>query len=141
MSNSFFREDAQAGIFEPFGRLHERPLHIEGAGIGLSICRQLMELMDGISGVSSEPGSGSTFWIRVKGADGRPEPSLDNTRPHRADREQLVLYVEDSPSHVRLVHHIIDLMGDVRLVAARWSGGGRGGRLRRSHPGTARIPG
>lgn len=36
-----------------------------GSGLGLVICKQLTELMDGRIGVYSKPGSGSTFWVEL----------------------------------------------------------------------------
>lgn len=36
-----------------------------GSGLGLSICAQLAELMNGDIGVYSEPGEGATFWIEL----------------------------------------------------------------------------
>ncbi|MDH5546154.1 MAG: PAS domain S-box protein [Gammaproteobacteria bacterium] len=58
----------QEVLFNPFDRLKSHH-HIEGAGIGLSITRQLLELMGGTIGVDSEPGKGSTFWVKIRLAD------------------------------------------------------------------------
>jgi len=52
----------QDRIFEPFVQAHEATAHrYGGSGLGLSISKQLVEIMDGNISVQSRPGKGSTF--------------------------------------------------------------------------------
>ncbi len=57
-------EDLQQHIFEPFNRLGRETSNIQGSGIGLTIAKELVELMGGNIGFSSGSG-GSTFWIEL----------------------------------------------------------------------------
>ncbi len=64
-------------LFEPFTQLAAAPGQGQGgSGLGLAISRQLVELMGGTIGATSEPGRGSTFEVVV------PLPAADDDWAH-----------------------------------------------------------
>lgn len=62
--------DEQSRVFERFYR-GSSAMEGEGFGLGLAIAKGMVDVMGGRIGLRSEPGSGSTFWVRLP----LPEPT------------------------------------------------------------------
>ena len=59
------RPEEQARVFERFYR-GSGSLEREGFGLGLSIAKRMVDVMGGEIGLDSEPGRGSTFWVKLR---------------------------------------------------------------------------
>ena len=118
-------ENKQSELFKPFSRLDAESSGIEGTGIGLVICKDLIERMDGFVGMESEIGKGSTFWFELPvakndleaptGEIGKPE-TLEEVSPPGVTGT--LLYVEDNPANLLLMEKIISRIEGLSLISA-----------------------
>jgi hypothetical protein len=72
-------------IFESFQQGGRGPTSEEGTGLGLALCRRIVELFGGRLWLESELGHGSTFGVAIPLTRPRPEPAADGTGNGRVD--------------------------------------------------------
>ncbi len=127
-------EDTGAGLppeklvqlFQPFNRLGQESYAEEGTGIGLVVCKRLVELMGGVIGAESTVGKGSIFWIelnltsapRVLATEGGPDVSIAGAPLAAGAPSRTLLYVEDNPANLMLVEDLVARRPDIRLLSA-----------------------
>ncbi|MGO1120613.1 PAS domain-containing protein [Rhodovibrionaceae bacterium A322] len=131
--------ERQAELFQPFNRLGAEDSDIEGTGIGLSITRKLVTLMDGTIDFSSQQGQGSTFTVSFplerfgsdKTALPGPDESAENSRSPaspehpqspaptgRSSSRGKVLYIEEDPSNLAVMELVVGRYEGLELLTA-----------------------
>jgi signal transduction histidine kinase/CheY-like chemotaxis protein len=110
-------------IFKPFYRLNAKNTSTEGTGIGLTLAKQLVELMNGQIKVKSKEGLGSNFSVELPASTldaiilhTLPIPSEKNIYSE-STRSYKILYVEDNPANLNLVEQIFSHMPSVTLLS------------------------
>ncbi len=96
-------------VFEPFQRLDMEYSDIEGTGIGLTICKRLVGLMNGRIGFDSEKGKGSCFFVNLPTGNALPQTARveddDALVEEKDDAEKPfnILCIEDESINVKLI--------------------------------------
>jgi CheY-like chemotaxis protein len=107
-------------IFEPFERGADLAARaVPGLGLGLTITKLLAELMGGEVAVSSTPGEGSTFTVRLMLSAVAHPVAVRPTRSVRgyAGERRTILVVDDDADHRALMRELLEPIGFTVLAA------------------------
>lgn len=118
-------KDKQAVIFNRFEKLNS---NIQGFGLGLSICKSLLEKMQGSISVTSEEGKGTEFRFTLPYRTPRQQPAEIETVPGNREAGQAPTSTEAQNVYTLLIAEDIDcndellklkLDGKYKLIYAR----------------------
>ena len=104
-------------IFDSFQQAGRDPGRLEGTGLGLTLCKRIVELHGGDIWVDSAVGRGSLFGLRLPVAEKAGSPAEPGSGG------PLVLLIEDDPSSVGLMRAYLEGSG----YAVAVTGNGRDG--------------
>lgn len=114
-------EEARRRLFQAFEQADvSTTRRYGGTGLGLALTKRLVQLMGGVVGVESTPGTGSRFWLSVPLACGEPVPDTAVTLRRDAEERLLhqaagtrILLAEDHPINREVAQEILERVGCV----------------------------
>jgi signal transduction histidine kinase/CheY-like chemotaxis protein len=114
--------EAQERIFQKFEQAERvATRQHQGSGLGLSICRGIVEAHGGRLWVKSEPGKGSTFYLTLPTAPPQPQPrpTSPTVAPSPAfAARRLVMVVEDDSDTRDFISRLLQSVGHFVLEAS-----------------------
>jgi signal transduction histidine kinase/CheY-like chemotaxis protein len=112
--------DQIKNVFKPFDRLDADKKGIEGTGIGLTLSKRLIEMMNGTIGVDSVVGEGSCFYIEIPMA-------LENSKqlkpssvqlPDKEKHHKKILYFDSDSENVEQLKGLLSNRLNWKVLSA-----------------------
>ena len=96
--------EQQVKLFNPFNQSDSSTSHVHtGVGLGLSICRNLITMMNGAIGVESTLGEGTTFWFDLPLTPALQQPPI---LPSYLTGVKVLLVDDNTTNRHILSHHL-----------------------------------
>jgi len=107
------------GIFDAFIQVDLSDTKIyEGAGLGLSICKKLVQLMGGNISVASEEGKGTTFTVVIPVQASKTVSDSPDSNENRKKSVGTILIAEDDPINRKVLKEMLNIYGYIVLEAS-----------------------
>ncbi|SOB58278.1 putative Histidine kinase [Pseudodesulfovibrio profundus] len=109
-------DDKIESLFESFTQVSEGYTRsYQGAGLGLAICKRLVELMNGTLAIDSELGVGTTLYVSLPFAVAEQEVTVSDTESARGQGSQLsglrILLAEDERVNSTVTNRLLEKSG------------------------------
>ena len=103
-------------VFDPFTQADESTTRkYGGTGLGLAITKNFCQMMGARLEVDSEPGEGTTFWVKVPRSEALSEeqratgePATDPSGPIQSTKAREILLIDDDPHVHEMVRRLLE---------------------------------